>query len=94
LTSPPPMVLDNVRKVAGLRKVPVDYVIILPPLGVCESRAAERPKGTIAGYAPYLDQYLDFEDAGQYRIDDDTRDAKKIASHTTDGIDLGKFRVQ
>jgi chloramphenicol 3-O-phosphotransferase len=89
----PPWFLDTVRKVTGIRKVPVDYVVLMPPLGVCESRAAERPKGTIADYAPYLDLYLDFEDAGQYRIEDDTGDAKKIAVHIRDGIDSGKFRV-
>ena len=61
----PPWFLDNVRKVAGLWKVPMDYVVLLPPHGVCESCAAGRPQGTIADYAPYLDLYLDFEVAGQ-----------------------------
>ncbi len=89
----PPWFIDTALKVARMRDIPLDYIVLRPSLGICESGVAARPKGTIADYAPYLDLYLDFEDAWQYMIEDDTGDPKKIASHIRDGIDSGKFRV-
>ena len=89
----PPWFIDTARKVAAVRDVPVDYVVLRPALNICEKRAAARSEGTIDDYEPYLDLYLDFEEADQYTIDADADDPSAVAVAIRDGLDEGRFRI-
>lgn len=90
----PPWFIDTARKVAGVRDVPLDYVVLRPNLSVCELRAANRAEGAIADYTPYRALYSDFDEAKQYTIADDTANAGALAAHIRSGLKAGRFRVK
>jgi len=89
----PPWFLDTVAKIARLRNVPLDYVVIRPGKDVCAARAASREEGKITDYSPLLDFYHTFIEAGKNAICDDESDAATIAGQIRNGLDAGIFRV-
>src|SRR6202012_5850437 len=58
----PPWFLDTAKRIAGMREVPLDYVVLRPPATVCAQRAKERAEGAIGDYAQYQDLYDDFRE--------------------------------
>jgi predicted kinase len=89
----PPWFLDTVRKIAKVRDVPLDFVVIKPGEAVCAARAGGRAEGAIADYAQYREFYRDFEGVDRYTIEDDVSDAAAIALRIRKGLDEGKFRL-
>ncbi|MGD0628010.1 MAG: AAA family ATPase [Terracidiphilus sp.] len=89
----PPWFLDTVRKIAKVRDVPLDFVVLKPSEAVCATRARARAEGAIADYAQYREFYLDFEGVDRYTIQDDKSDASALAARIRKGLDEGKFRL-
>ena len=89
----PPWFLDTVRKIAKVREVPLDFVVIKPSEAVCAARAGARTEGAIADYAQYREFYKDFEGVDRHTIEDDVSDAAAIAARIRKGLDEGKFRL-
>jgi predicted kinase len=89
----PPWFLETALKIAKLRDIPLDYIVLLPSEAVCAARARARTEGTIADYADYHDLYKTFAGAERYAISDDKSSAAKLASRVRKGIDAEIFRV-
>jgi len=89
----PPWYLDAVRKVAKVRDVPVDYVVLQPSETVCAARAAGRSEGKIADYGPYRDLYADFAAAEGHVVHDDESSAAVVSARIREGLDAGQFRL-
>lgn len=87
----PPWFLDTARKIAGMRNIPLEYVVMLPSEKTCAERAASRKEGTISDYSFYHDFYLDFNEIEErHIIRDDINEvdvvAEKIQKHLTEGL--------
>ena len=54
----PPQLLPVARKI--VKELPLNYVVLLPSLSLCEARASSRPQGRIANYANLRDFYALF----------------------------------
>ena len=91
--SVPPWFLDTVLRIAKMRTVSVDYVVLRPLLEVCKSRAASRSKGIITDYRLYKDLYHDFDEAIKNTISDDTSNASSLAAAIMDGLRKEKFAL-
>lgn len=91
--SVPPWFIDTALRVARVRDVPLDYVVLRPGKAVCAARAAKRAEGAIADYTPYNDLYASFDEAARYTIRDDEADAIAIAARIREGLDTGRFRI-
>ena len=89
----PPWFLDTVRRIAKVREVPVDFVVIKPSEAVCAARAGARAEGAITDYAQYRELYKDFEGVERHTIEDDVSDAVAVAARIRKGLDEGKFRL-
>lgn len=89
----PPWFLDTARAVAGVRNVPLDYVVLRPSESVCAARAASRALGAITDYGPYRDLYLSFDGAARHTIGDDEADVAALAARIRNGLDSGIFRI-
>jgi gluconate kinase len=89
----PPWYLDTVRKVAKLRDVPLDYVVLRPSQAVCAARAAARTEGKIADYTQYRDLYVSFDEAERHIVQDDESPAASVAASIREGLDAGRFRL-
>ncbi len=87
----PPQFLETARKI--LKEVPLNYIVLLPSLAVCESRASQRSEGKISNYADYRDFYSLFADSLPYIVSDDDADAHTIAKRIYESLGTGKFRV-
>jgi chloramphenicol 3-O-phosphotransferase len=89
----PPWFLDTARKIAKVREVSLDYVVLRPSEKVCAVRAAARTEGKITDYAPYSELYATFEAEPRHLIEDDASDAKALAARIREGLDAGLFRL-
>jgi adenylate kinase family enzyme len=89
----PPWFLDAALKIARLREVPLDYVVLRPSETVCAARAAARTEGRISDYTRYHDLYTDFDEAERYTIRDDTSNAASIAVRIREELNAGRFRI-
>jgi len=89
----PPWFLDTARKVAKVRDVPLDFVVLKPSEAVCAARAKHRAEGAIADYAQYSEFYRDFDGDERHTIQDDETDASAVAARIRKGLDEGKFRL-
>ena len=89
----PPWFLNNVRAVAKVKDVPIDYVVLRPSEAVCAARALARPAGKIADYTLYHDLYTTFDEAGPYILRDDESAAAVLAARNRDGLNGGRFRL-
>jgi predicted kinase len=89
----PPWFLDTARKIAKVRDVPLDFVVLRPSEKVCAGRAASRAEGKIPDYEPYRELYASFDEAERYIIQDDKSDAAAISKVIRKGLDEGKFRL-
>jgi len=89
----PPWFLDTARKIAKVRDVPLDFVVLKPSEAICAARASARAEGAIGDYGQYRDFYLDFDGVERYTIHDDESDAISVAERIREGLDEGKFRL-
>ena len=91
--SVPPWFLDTARRIAKVREVPLDYVVLRPSDSVCAGRAAARTEGKITDYAPYSELYATFDPEPRHLIEDDASDAKVVAARIREGLEAGLFRL-
>jgi predicted kinase len=89
----PPWFLDTARKIAKVRDVPLDYVVVKPSEAICATRAKDRAEGAIADYTRYSEFYKDFDGVERHTIQDDVTDAAAVATRIRKGLDEGKFRL-
>lgn len=89
----PPWFLDTVRKIAAMRAVPLDYVVVRPSEQVCAARAKARTEGSITDYSPYLELYRDFDQVARHIVCDDAMSAAETAAAIVRGVELGQFRL-
>ncbi len=88
----PPWYLDAIR--ALLTGKPFAYVIVRPSLAICAARAAARPEGTIADYAPYRELYDAFDGYERFTIGDDGTGPALAAARIREGLAAGTFRMK
>ena len=89
----PPWFLETARRVAKVKDVPLDFVVLRPSEQVCSARAAARVEGAIADYGPYRDLYLSFDGAERHMICDDVSEARIVAARIRKGVNEGAFRL-
>ena len=89
----PPSFLGAAQKVAKVRDVPLDFVVVRPSEAVCAQRAATRHAGAIGDYAPFAELYRSFDGFDKHTIADDAADAAAIAARIRRGLDAGTFRL-
>ncbi len=90
----PPWFIDTARAVARFRKVPLDYVVLLPSEPVCAARAAARNEGTIKDYTYYHDLYKDFVGGDDYMsINDDCSDPAALAAQIRRELNQQAYRI-
>jgi len=89
----PPWFLETARKVAKVRDVPLDFVVLRPSEAVCAARAAGRAEGKIADYQPYHDLYTSFDEEESNTIRDDEGEAAAVAARIRKGLDAGAYRL-
>jgi hypothetical protein len=89
----PPWFIKKAAEVVKKRKIPLNYVVIRPSIGICAKRAATRKDGVIPEYhEKYTKLYSAFDDLQQYIVEDDEADAKAIAARIKRGLDASLFR--
>jgi chloramphenicol 3-O-phosphotransferase len=91
--STPPWFLETAQKVVQRKEVPIDYVVLQPPVEVCMARAAGREEGKITDYESYREFYGTFAGVERNTIRDDSGDAGTIAARIREGLDKGLFRL-
>ncbi|HKT08754.1 MAG TPA: hypothetical protein VJR24_12710, partial [Gemmatimonadaceae bacterium] len=89
----PPWFLDTMRKIASVREVPLDYVVLRPSEQVCAERAKARAEGSIADYSRYSEFYRDFDRVARHIVCDDTMSAAETATTILRGVAEGRFRL-
>ena len=89
----PPWFLDTVKKIAGMRDLPVDYVVLRPSEQICAERAKARPEGSIADYSRYGEFYRDFDQVARHIVCDDAMSAAETAAVIARGVSDGRFRL-
>lgn len=89
----PPWFLGQVRAVAQVKRVPLDYVVLRPSEAICAARAAMRVDGTIADYAPYHELYMSFDEMERHIVADDESPAPVVATRIREGLTAGHFRL-
>ncbi|HEY2744000.1 MAG TPA: AAA family ATPase [Polyangia bacterium] len=88
----PPWFLDTTRAVAARAgEIALAYVVVRPSERVCAARAANRPAGAIADYAPYRELYADFDGWPAHTLADDDSDAATLAARIRERLDAGAF---
>ncbi|HEY1863650.1 MAG TPA: AAA family ATPase [Roseiarcus sp.] len=88
-TVPPPFA-PAAQKI--LRDAPLDYVVLRPPLEICEARVRDRAEGRIANYDRGF-YALFAADARHMVTPDKGESAKAIAEIIFEGLKAGRFRV-
>lgn len=89
----PPWFLDTARKIAGMRDVPLDFVVLRPSERICADRAKARAEGSIADYSPYSELYREFDQVARHLVCDDTMSAAESAAAIVRGVADGQFRL-
>lgn len=89
----PPWFLDTLRKIAAMRDVPLDFVVLRPSEQTCAERAKARAEGTIADYAPYSELYREFGQVPRHIVCDDAMSAAETAAVILRGVATGQFRL-
>jgi chloramphenicol 3-O-phosphotransferase len=85
----PPSFLPTAQRI--LREVPLDFVLLRPPLDVCATRARERPEGKILDYDEGF--YGMFDAEVRHIIGEDAPEPAVAAQRIRDGLATGQFRV-
>ncbi len=86
----PPPFLPSAQKI--LRDAPLDYVVLRPPLEICEARARERAKEKIANYDRGF--YALFAADPRHVVGPERHESPKaIAEIIFEGLKAGRFRV-
>jgi len=88
----PPWFTDTVCKLAKLRDIPVDYVVLCPSHAVCAMRAAKRAEGAIRDYTPYRELYDELAEVPT-AIKDDVAEPTALAAKIRDGLAREVFRI-
>jgi chloramphenicol 3-O-phosphotransferase len=87
----PPAFLPTAQKI--LRDAPVDYVLLRPPLEICEARARARAEGRITKYDRGF--YAMFAaDPRHVVAPNNGESARAIATIVYEGLKEGTFRVE
>jgi chloramphenicol 3-O-phosphotransferase len=86
----PPPFLATAQKI--LRDAPLDYIVLRPPLEICEARARDRAEGRIANYDRGF-YALFAADARHVVAPSDGESPKAIAEILFEGLKAGRFRV-
>ena len=89
----PPWFLDTVHKIAAMREVPLDYVVLRPSEQVCAERAKARAEGSIADYSGYSQLYRDFNQVERHIVCNDTMSPTAAATAIVGGVAEGRFRL-
>ncbi|HEX6809829.1 MAG TPA: AAA family ATPase [Gemmatimonadaceae bacterium] len=89
----PPWFLDTVRKIAGMRDVPLDYVVLRPSVQACAERAKARSEGSILDYSQYRELYRDFDEVARHIVCDDAMSAGEAAAVILRKASQGEFRL-
>lgn len=79
------------RKIA--KDIPVDYIVLRPPLAVCEQRAAVRTPGTVKDYSRFREFYGMFEQTGPHEICNEALTPAEAALQIHEGLKAGRFRL-
>ncbi len=87
----PPWFLDTVKKIAGMRSVPLDYVVYMPSEAVCAQRASSRELGKIENYDGEF--YADFKDSPTPPVEDDGSGPTAVAVAIAEGLSQGRFHL-
>jgi chloramphenicol 3-O-phosphotransferase len=88
--SVPPLFVPSAQKI--LRDAPLDYVVLRPPLEICETRARDRAEGRIAKYDRGF--YALFSaDARHVVAPDNGESPRAIAEIIFQDLKAGRFRV-
>jgi hypothetical protein len=90
----PPWFLESAKKIAKVRDLPLDYIIIRPDEKVCAARAASRIEGAISDYTPYHDLFVDFDKGQPYIVGNDHSEPNEIVNLILKGLEAGKFRLK
>ena len=86
----PPPFLPSAQKI--LRDAPVDYVVLRPPVEICEARARDRAEGKIANYDRGF--YALFAADTRHIVGPEKNESPKaIAEIIFEGLKAGRFRV-
>ena len=85
----PPAFLPGAQKI--LREALFDYVLLRPPLEICEARARDRSEGKIAKYDRGF--YAMFAAEEQHMVAPDGSENPKAISEIFKGLREGRFRV-
>jgi hypothetical protein len=86
---PPPFVPAALKI---LRDAPLDYVVLRPPLEICEARARDRAEGRVAKYDHGF-YALFAADARHMVAPDKDESPKAIAESIFQDLKAGRFRV-
>ncbi|MGH7583150.1 MAG: AAA family ATPase [Gemmatimonadales bacterium] len=89
----PPAFLRTARRVAAVRQVPLDYVLLRPSEDVCAARAAARTEGPIADYSGYRQFYRDFDGMDAHCVANDTMTPAEAAERILQDLEDGWFRL-
>lgn len=91
--SMPPWFLPTAKRVAAVRDIPIDYVVLRPSMDICADRAATRIEGRIADYARHRDLYASFDDVERHTLSDGDASAAETAASIVAGLNEGWFRL-
>jgi len=89
----PPWYLDTAKKIAALRELPLDYIVLKPSLEICASRARNRNEGAIRDYGSLAELYHEFERIPTTHIVDELLEPTETAALLAAGLNAGRFRV-
>ena len=89
----PPGFLDTARKIAAVREIQIQYVVLCPSERTCAVRAANRPAGAIADYSRYHEFYADFAQATSHIIDNESITPAAAAAQIRARLAAGKLRI-
>lgn len=88
----PPWYIKKAGESIKKRKIPLNYVVLRPSIGICTKRAVTRTEGLIIYNENHIKLYEAFDELQQYIVEDDNADAKTIAERIKRGLEVGLFR--
>jgi predicted ABC-type ATPase len=88
----PPWYIIKAAEKLKQRKIALNYVVLLPTIDICATRAANREYGAIEYNERFIKFYESFGELQQYIVEENEADAKAIAERVKRGLDVGLFR--
>ncbi|MGH9534215.1 MAG: phosphotransferase-like protein [Terriglobales bacterium] len=87
----PPAFYPTARKI--LKEIPLQAVVLLPRLAVCETRARGRVECPLDDYGMYREFYALFQEGSASALCDDAASATALALRIRDGLAEGRYRL-